>query len=66
MFRFLVILGVAIVLVIMFWPLIRKLDAARVRAEAEPPSKGGALFLAITVTLALTFVMSAVLWYLGR
>ena len=66
MFRFLVLLGVAAVVVIMFWPLLRKLDAARVRAEAEPPSRGGTLFLAIALTLALTFVMSAVLWYFGR
>ena len=29
MFRFLVLLGVAVVLVVLFWPLIRKLDAAR-------------------------------------
>ena len=67
MFRFLVILGIAAVLVILFWPLLRKLDAARVRAEADaPPNKGAIAFLAIAATLVLAFLLSAALWYLGR
>jgi hypothetical protein len=66
MVRFLVILGVAAVAVVMFWPLLRKLDAARVRAEADPLGRGTAIFFAIVVTLALTFAISAALWYFGR
>jgi hypothetical protein len=66
MFRFLVLLGIAAVAVVMFWPLLRKLDSARLRAEAAPPSRGGTIFFAIALTLALTFVMSAFLWYFGR
>ena len=66
MARFLVILGIAAVVVVLFWPVLRKLDVARVRAEAPPPSRGNTLFLAIALTLALSFVLSAALWYLGR
>ena len=66
MFRFLILLGIAGAAVVMFWPLLRKLDSARVRAEAGPPRRGGTIFLAISLTLALTFVMSAFLWYFGR
>jgi hypothetical protein len=57
---------VAAVVVIMFWPLLRKLDAARVRAEAAPPSRSSTLFLALALTVGLTFVFSAALWYFGR
>jgi hypothetical protein len=66
MVRFLVILGVAAVVVVMFWPLLRKLDATRVRAEAAPPSRSSTLFLALALTLGLSFVISAALWYFGR
>jgi hypothetical protein len=57
---------VAAVAVVMFWPLLRKLDAARVRAEAAPPSRSNTLFLALALTVGLTFVFSAALWYFGR
>ena len=66
MVRFLVLLGVAAAVVVMFWPLLRRLDTARLRAEAAPPSRGGTIFFAIVATLALTFVLSAALWYFGR
>ena len=66
MVRFLVMLGAAAAIVVIFWPMFRKLDPARLRAEAAPPSRGGTIFFALAVTLALTFVFSAVLWYAGR
>jgi hypothetical protein len=66
MVRFLAMLAVAAAIVVIFWPLFRKLDPAQLRAEAAPPSRGGTIFFALAVTLALTFFFSAVLWYVGR
>jgi hypothetical protein len=65
MVRFLIILGIAILAVALFWPYLRKLDPSRQRAEAGAGRKGGQIFFAVTVCVGLSLLLSAFLWYFG-
>jgi hypothetical protein len=63
--RFLIALGISIATVIAAWPLIRQYAPRRQTGEPKPVSKGETIYFAIVITLALTFVMSTLLWVFG-
>jgi hypothetical protein len=66
MVRFLMVLAAAAVVVAVFWPYLRKLELVRTGAAAAPSRKRAPYFLAIVITLVLSFVFSTALWLFGR
>ena len=65
MMRFLIALGIAILIVVMAWPYLRRYVPRRQPGEAKPASKGELIYFAIVVTLALSFTISTMLWIFG-
>ena len=63
--RYLIALATAIVLVVSMWPLIRRFAPRRQAGAPRPASRGELLYLAIVITLALSFVISTLLWVFG-
>jgi len=66
--RYLIALGTAILLVAMMWPYIRRYAPRRMSGPGgpKPPSKGELFYLAILVTIVLSFTISTLLWVFGR
>jgi hypothetical protein len=65
--RYLIILGIAILVVVLFWPYLRQLDPNRQRAEAVAGRRmGGQIFFAIALTVGLSVLLSAFLWYFAQ
>ncbi|MGH6770547.1 MAG: hypothetical protein ACRECO_16160 [Xanthobacteraceae bacterium] len=64
--RYLIILGIAILVVVLFWPYLRQLDPTRQRAEAAAGArKGGQIFFALAVCVGLSLAISALLYLLA-
>jgi hypothetical protein len=68
MIRFIIALGIAILIVVMAWPYLRRFLPRRQQQTGgpKPPTKGELIYYAILVTLALTFTISTLLWVFGR
>jgi heme/copper-type cytochrome/quinol oxidase subunit 2 len=64
--RYLMALGIAILVVAMMWPLLRRYAPRRQAGEQRPPSRGEMIYLALVITIAISFVISTMLWVLGR
>jgi hypothetical protein len=66
--RYLIILGIAILVVVLFWPYLRQLDPNRQRADAAAAGgrMGGQIFFAIALTVGLSVLLSAFLWYFAQ
>ena len=67
MMRFVIALGIAILIVAMTWPYLRRYMPRRQQPGApKPPSKGELIYFAILVTTALSFTITTLLWVFGR
>ena len=67
MIRFVIALGVAILVVVMAWPYLRHYVPRRQQPGApKPPSRGELIYFAILTTVALTFIISTMLWVFGK
>ena len=67
MMRFVIALGIAILIVAMTWPYLRRYMPRRQQAGApKPPSKGELIYFAVLVTTALSFTITTMLWVFGR
>ena len=64
--RYLMALGAAIAVVAMMWPLLRRYAPRRQAGAARPPSRGEMIYLAIVITIAISFGISTMLWVFGR
>jgi hypothetical protein len=60
--RYLLALGTAIAAVAIMWPYLRGYVAQRRTGESKPQSKGELIYLAIVITIALSFAISTMLW----
>ena len=66
MMRFVIALGIAILIVVMAWPYLRRYMPRRQQPGApRPASKGELIYFAVVVTLALSFTISTMLWIFG-
>jgi hypothetical protein len=67
MMRFVIALGIAILIVAMTWPYLRRYMPRRQQPGApKPPSKGELIYFAVLVTTALSFTITTLLWVFGR
>ena len=64
--RYIIALGMAILVVVMAWPYLRRYVPRRETTEPKPASKGELIYFAILVTLGLSFAISTMLWVFGR
>jgi hypothetical protein len=67
--RYIMALGVAILIVAMTWPYLRRYMPRRPQPQQgapRPPSKGELIYFAFLVTIALSFAISTMLWVFGR
>jgi hypothetical protein len=66
--RYLIILGLAIVVTALFWPYLRQLDPNRGRdsgAGAAGTRKGGQIFFAVALCVGLSLALSVLLYLLA-
>jgi hypothetical protein len=65
--RFIIALGIAILIVVMAWPYLRRYMPRRQQPGApKPASKGELIYFAVLTTVALTFAISTMLWVFGK
>jgi hypothetical protein len=66
--RYIMALGVAILIVAMTWPYLRRYMPRRQQQPGapKPASKGELIYFAFLVTIALSFAISTMLWVFGR
>jgi hypothetical protein len=63
--RYLIALGTAIAAVAVMWPYLRGYLAQRPKGGGKPTGKGELIYLAIVITVALSFAISTLLWVFG-
>jgi heme/copper-type cytochrome/quinol oxidase subunit 2 len=66
MMRFVIVLGVALMIVVMAWPYLRRYMPRRQPGAPKRPSKGELIWFALLATVALSFGISTMLWVFGR
>jgi hypothetical protein len=69
MMRFVIALGVAILIVALTWPYLRQFMPRRPQpgtGAPKPPTKGELIYFAILVTTALSFTITTLMWVFGR
>ena len=67
MMRFIIAVGIAMLIVAMAWPYLRRYMPRRQQPGAPtPPSKGELIYFAVLVTVALSFAISTMLWAFGK
>lgn len=69
MIRFVVALGIAIMVVVLTWPYLRQVMPRRPQAgpgAPKPPTKGELIYFAVLVTVALSFAITTIMWVFGR
>jgi hypothetical protein len=64
--RYIIALGIAILVVVMAWPYLRRYAPRRQSTGPKPASKGELIYFAILVTLGLSFAISTMLWVFGK
>ena len=66
--RYLIALVTAGTIVAMMWPYLRRYAPRRQQpgGVSKPPSKGELIYLAVLVTLVLSFTISTLLWVFGK
>jgi hypothetical protein len=64
--RYIIALGVAILIVAMAWPYLRRYAPGRKPGVPKPASRGELIYFALLVTIALSFAISTTLWVFGR
>jgi hypothetical protein len=66
MARFLIILGVALVVAGLLWPWISRLGLGRLPGDISISGEYGSLYIPITTSILLSIVLSLVLWLMSR
>jgi hypothetical protein len=64
--RYIIALVIAIVVVVMAWPYLRRYVPQRTSAQPRPATKGEMIYFALLVTIALSFGISTMLWIFGK
>jgi hypothetical protein len=64
--RFLIVLGLVIVAVGLFWPVISKLGLGRLPGDIVIERDGFSFFFPLTTGLIVSALVSALLWLLSR
>jgi hypothetical protein len=66
MARFLIVLGITIVLLGVLWPYLSKLGLGRLPGDIVIEGQGGTFYFPIVTCLLLSLLLSAVLWLVWR
>jgi hypothetical protein len=66
MARFLIVLGVVLVVVGLFWPLIQKLGLGRLPGDIIIERENVRIYLPIATSLLVGALLSLILWLLNR
>jgi hypothetical protein len=66
MARFLIILGVLIVVIGLLWPYLSKLGLGHLPGDIVIERDGVTIYIPIVTCLLLSLLLSAVLWLVGR
>jgi hypothetical protein len=66
MARFLIILGVILIVVGLAWPLLAKLGLGRLPGDIHVEREGFSFFFPITTGLIISVVVSLILWLLRK
>jgi len=66
MARFLIILGLAILIVGLLWPYLSKLGLGRLPGDVIVQRPSGTFYFPFATCLILSLVLSAILWFFGR
>jgi hypothetical protein len=66
MARWLIILGVVLVVAGLVWPWISKLGLGRLPGDIVVERENFRLYLPITTSILISLVLSLVLWFLNR
>jgi hypothetical protein len=66
MARFLIIVGVLIVVIGLLWPYLSKLGLGHLPGDIVIERNGVTIYIPIVTCLLLSLLLSAVLWLVGR
>lgn len=66
MARFLVILGLVLVIAGLLWPWLSRLGLGRLPGDITISGEYGALYIPITTSILISLVLSLVLWLISR
>jgi hypothetical protein len=66
MMRFLIVLGIAIIIVGLLWPYLSRLGLGRLPGDIVVERPGGTFYFPIVTSLILSLVLSALFWLFGR
>lgn len=66
MARFLIVLGVILIVVGLAWPLLAKLGLGRLPGDIHVEREGFSFFFPITTGLIISVVVSLILWLLRK
>jgi hypothetical protein len=66
MARFLIVLGVLIVVIGLLWPYLSKLGLGHLPGDIVIERDGVTIYIPIVTCLLLSLLLSAVLWLVGR
>jgi hypothetical protein len=66
MARWLIILGVVLILAGLLWPWLTKLGLGRLPGDIVIEHNGFRVYLPLTTSILISLVLSLILWLLGR
>jgi hypothetical protein len=66
MVRFLIVLGLAILVVGLLWPYLSKLGLGRLPGDIVIERKNGTIYVPLATCLLLSLLLSVVLWVVNR
>lgn len=64
--RFLIILGLVILVLGILWPLITKLGLGRLPGDIVVERENFRLYVPITTSILISLVLSAIFWWLSK
>ena len=64
--RYLITLGICLVVLGVLWPLMMKLGLGRLPGDIVIEREGFRLYIPITTSILASLVLSAIIWWLGR
>ncbi len=64
--RFLVIIGIVLIVAGLLWPFLNKIDLGRLPGDIVIERENFRLYLPIMTSLIISVVLSLILWLLGR
>ena len=66
MARFLIVLGLAILLIGLLWPYLSKLGLGRLPGDIVIERENGTLYIPLATCLLLSLVLSLIFWFANR